>query len=429
MTYNRIATPRMYMDRLSFDLANGFKTISSYTLTNDNASPGTVTPSSGVIEDLFDLRPSNFITVAANTQAFRINVDTGLPDTLAETNYLAILGHNLEYANAVFKFEYTDNADYAAHTGTNVEFATPSTDYAIHGTGGGCIFEDFEVGNVVTVTGSTSNDGTYTILSMPDDDTLYVDDTIVDESAGDTVTVTTVTLVTTTGNHTKLINAAADDTAGWINPANNGWTLITWTDAGTTGTNQYKRLTIEDDAGGAGSDFDQPVQLGAIMLGEYIDFPNSPDLDVGFSIDYDGTKLLTSAGGNTFAASSYLGSPGWAKTNPWVNATASSENADTTLSRHYGRRKYDMNFSYVADTNLFLSNMHAAHGAMIDGSDLYSQFYHKALGQHIPFLFTIDSASTSEGDYGLYRLADSEMKTRQVAHQAWNTSLSLVESW
>ena len=46
MTYNRIATPRAYMDKLSFDLANGFKTISSYTLTNDNASPGTVTPSS-----------------------------------------------------------------------------------------------------------------------------------------------------------------------------------------------------------------------------------------------------------------------------------------------------------------------------------------------------------------------------------------------
>ena len=87
-----------------------------------------------------------------------------------------------------------------------------------------------------------------------------------------------------------------------------------------------------------------------------------------------------------------------------------------------------MNFSYVADTNLFLSNMRASAG-MIDGSDLYSQFYHKSLGQHLPFLFTIDSASTGAGDYGLFRLADSEMKTKQVAHQAWNTSLSLVESW
>ena len=89
-----------------------------------------------------------------------------------------------------------------------------------------------------------------------------------------------------------------------------------------------------------------------------------------------------------------------------------------------------MNFSYVADTNLFQSNMRAGHGAMVDGSDLYSQFYHKSLGQHLPFLFTIDgSLADSEGDYGLYRLADGEMKTKQVAHRAWNTSLSLVESW
>ena len=89
-----------------------------------------------------------------------------------------------------------------------------------------------------------------------------------------------------------------------------------------------------------------------------------------------------------------------------------------------------MNFSYVADTNLFQSNMRAGHGAMVDGSDLYSQFYHKSLGQHLPFLFTIDgSLADSEGDYGLYRLADGGLNTRQVAHQAWNTSLSLVESW
>ena len=166
------------------------------------------------------------------------------------------------------------------------------------------------------------------------------------------------------------------------------------------------------------------------MMGEYIDYPNSPDLDVGFSIDFEGSKLLTSAGGSSYAASSYLGSPAWAKSNPWVLVASAIENEGSHLSRTYGRRKYDMNFSYVADTNLFQSNMRAGHGAMVDGSDLYSQFYHKSLGQHLPFLFTIDgSLADSEGDYGLYRLADGEMKTKQVAHRAWNTSLSLVESW
>ena len=88
-----------------------------------------------------------------------------------------------------------------------------------------------------------------------------------------------------------------------------------------------------------------------------------------------------------------------------------------------------MNFRYVADTDLFLSNMHSGHGGTIDGSDLYSQFFHKSLGSHLPFLFTIDKASTSAGDYGLYRIEDNGLQSSQVAHQFWNMKLNLVEHW
>ena len=90
-----------------------------------------------------------------------------------------------------------------------------------------------------------------------------------------------------------------------------------------------------------------------------------------------------------------------------------------------------MNFSYVADDDLFQANMHAGHGAMIDGSDLYSQFFHKSLGSHLPFLLTIDkdNTSTPEGDYGLFRLADGGLKSTQSAHRFWNTKLNLVEHW
>ena len=151
-------------------------------------------------------------------------------------------------------------------------------------------------------------------------------------------------------------------------------------------------------------------------------------MEVGFDIDYDGTDIVTTAGGNTYANTSYLGSPGWAKTNPWVIAPSSAENQTTTLSRHYGRRKWNMDFSYIADTSLFLQNMHGGAG-MIDGSDLYSQFYHKSLGSHLPFLFTIDEDSTDEGDFGLYRLANGGLQSTQQAFRFWNTKLNLVEHW
>ena len=416
------------MDRLSFDLATGQRTIANYTITDDATSPATVTPSSGILEDLFDLRPSNFITVAVGTQAFRINIDTGASsDTVAETSFLAILGHNFEYADAVFKFEYSDNADFATYTGTNVSFVGGGTKSVAVPSGNS--FADFVVGNVITMSGSTSNNGTFTIASTPDDNTITVSESITTEGSGDTVTVTTVTNVTTTGNHTKIINAAADSTAGYIDPANNGWTLISFTDPGTTGTNQYKRITIEDDDG-AGSNFSQAPQIGAVLMGDLIDFPHSPDANLGFDIDYDGTKIVTSSGGSTFANTSYLGSPAWAKSNPWVLVTSAIENEGSYQSRTYGRRRYNMNLSYVSDDDLFQSNMHAGHGAMVDGSDLYSQFFHKCLGSHLPFLLTIDgSIVDSEGDYGLFRLADGGLFSKQIAPHTWNTKLNLVEHW
>jgi len=416
------------MDRLSFDLATGQRTIANYTITDDATSPATVTPSSGILEDLFDLRPSNFITIAVGTQAFRINIDTGASsDTVAETSFLAILGHNFEYADAVFKFEYSDNADFATYTGTNVSFVGGGTKSVAVPSGNS--FADFVVGNVITMSGSTSNNGTFTIASTPDDNTITVSESITTEGSGDTVTVTTVTNVTTTGNHTKIINAAADSTAGYIDPANNGWTLISFTDPGTTGTNQYKRITIEDDDG-AGSNFSQAPQIGAVLMGDLIDFPHSPDANLGFDIDYDGTKIVTSSGGSTFANTSYLGSPAWAKSNPWVLVTSAIENEGSYQSRTYGRRRYNMNLSYVSDDDLFQSNMRAGHGAMVDGSDLYSQFFHKCLGSHLPFLLTIDgSIVDSEGDYGLFRLADGGLFSKQIAPHTWNTKFNLVEHW
>ena len=215
------------------------------------------------------------------------------------------------------------------------------------------------------------------------------------------------------------------DYSDCIQPANNGWTLITW--ANNNSDNQYYRIEFIDN-GGATSDFAQDVQLGSILLGEYISWPHSPDLNLGFNVDYDGTDLITSTGGSTFANTSYLGSPTWAKTNPWVLATAASENQNSTESRHYGRRKWNMDFSYIADTSLFLQDMHGSAG-MIDGSDLYSQFYHKSLGSHQPFLFTIDKDSTDGGDYGLYRLANGGLQSTQQAFRSWNTKLNLIEHW
>jgi hypothetical protein len=336
------------MDRLSFDLSTGRRTVSSnYAIIQDDGSSA-VAFDGGQFEDLFDMRPSNYVTIAHDTKQFFINIDTGMgSDATAETNFLAILGHNFHTSDAIFNVWYDDDVNFGS--ATNVAASSAPTD---------------------------------------------------------------------------IINGEADSNTNYVDPASNGWTLITWANDNTD--NRYYRIIITSNIGTA-TNFSTDVEIGCIMLGEYIDFPHSPDMNVKFDIDYDGTDLITSSGGSTFANTSYLGSPVWGAGNPWV--LEGEDTATYKSARHYGRRKWNMNFSYVADTDMFLSNMHAPHSTMIDGSDLYSQFFAKSLGSHQPFLFTIDKDSTDEGDYGLYRLADGGLKSTQTANRFWNTNLNLVEHW
>ena len=424
--YSRVSTPRAYMDRLSFDLANGFRTISNYTILQDDGSTA-VTFDGGQIEDLFDMRPTNYATIASTSQKFYVQIDTGLSsDTIAEANFLAILGHNMEEASAMFRVVHDDSSTMASANSVTASTAVTGLINAAQSTvtvdAGANLAEELDNSETaITVTnGALFANHIGGIIKVDNEKML-----LKARSSND-LTVTRGVHGTTAANHSEGNEDIYFDYSDCIQPANNGWTLITW--ANNNSDNQYYRIEFLDNAG-AGSNFAADLKIGSIQLGEFISWPTSPRLEVGFDIDYDGTDIVTSAGGNTYANTSYLGSPGWAKTNPWALAASATENQTTTLSRHNGRRKWNMDFSYIADTDLFQSNMHSASGAMVDGSDLYSQFYAKALGAHLPFLFAIDEDSTDEGDYGLYRLANGGLQSTQQAFRFWNTKLNLVEHW
>jgi hypothetical protein len=235
----------------------------------------------------------------------------------------------------------------------------------------------------------------------------------------------TVTSLSTTGNHTKVMNAEENDTAGEIDPGANGWTLITFP-AVSGVDNQYLRITITDENGSA-QNFDARVDIGSILYGTYIDFPFAPDLNVVTGFEYDGVKLHESAGGSTFSSATQLGAPSWSATNPWVNTTGSTVNT-YSFQKRYGRMFHNMKFSYLADSDLFSADQ-TDHPDFFTGPDIHSQFFNKIIGQHIPFLFTIDGTSTTSGDYGIFRLSDNELQARQTAYRTWDMNLNLIESW
>tara|TARA_R100000655_G_scaffold91178_1_gene131893 strand:- start:270 stop:1316 length:1047 start_codon:yes stop_codon:yes gene_type:complete len=348
MGYQRFATPRAYVDHISYNLVNGWSELSNIDIKDDAGSD--VTLSSGNKEDLFDLKPHNAISIAASTQAFYIQFNTEFgTNSLGENNFIAILNHNFHSADAIFRVQISDASDF--------------------GSG--------------------------------------------------------VTTLSTTGSHTKVINADANDTAGEIDPPSNGWSLITFPSVSSV-DNQYVRITIEDEVG-SDQNFETRIDIGSIMYGTYIDWPHAMDINLTTAYDYDGTTIHNSVGGSTYASAPYLGAPAWSVTNPWVNTTTSNQH-NYGFQRRHGRKKHSLNFSHMADTNVFSADQ-TAHPGFFTGDDLHAQFYNKIIGQHIPFLWTLDKTSTTAGDYGLYRLADSAFEAKQIGSRVFDVKMDLIESW
>jgi hypothetical protein len=123
-----------------------------------------------------------------------------------------------------------------------------------------------------------------------------------------------------------------------------------------------------------------------------------------------------------------MGAPTWDSTNPFNTATTAEQSY--TFKRRHGRVRHSMTMSHIADTTLWASAMQGVEASkFIDAETLHSNFYNKVMGQHLPFLFTIDSTSTEEGDYGMFRLDDSTLSAQQTLHRMWTVKMDLVEDW
>ena len=118
MSYNRFSSPRAFVDLISYDLATGWRDLDDITLIQDDGSTA-VSFTSGVDEKakIFDARPTNYGTIEKENQSFFIQYDTGnTSNELAESNFVAIMNHNLAAADAVFTIQIDDDANMSSPT-------------------------------------------------------------------------------------------------------------------------------------------------------------------------------------------------------------------------------------------------------------------------------------------------------------------------
>ena len=210
--------------------------------------------------------------------------------------------------------------------------------------------------------------------------------------------------------------------------------------------NNYKKLTqfsmnistIDGSYGFGDTLFD----IGAITFGKYIDMPNSPDLNVKKTVEYDGVKIKRSLGGSDYVQVDHQGCPDWVSGDPWDLREwqqHSNKKRGQKIGKN-GRRSWDLNFSYISNDNLFYDLKQSPVGTKLV-NDTYVEetneiqlIWDLTLGGALSFIFTPDKDKTDSNgslspEFAVCRLDQDSLVATQVAYQTWNISMRVVEVW
>ena len=286
MSYQRIVTPKVYIDNLNWLLSSGHISVSDLTSSGLNFASGYSAT------ELFDMKPSNLQIITANglSTPFELRMNTRTAtNSEQDSNFIAILGHNFKEAGAKFSLQIDDDSAFGSpdtntttaltdvvnadalsivDTGTNLaeDLTTSETDVSVE-SGHGSRFSTGDILQFETTEGNL--------------ETVYVT----------AVNTDVLTVVRGFNGSTQREFDSGDDIYfyGYTRPAQNGWSLATFTQ---TSDNQYIRLLIDPDGGNTDT-FSSDIKIGAILIGETYSLPHSPELEVRKDFLFDGVKKQT----------------------------------------------------------------------------------------------------------------------------------------
>jgi|TARA_R110002020_G_scaffold73987_1_gene189645 hypothetical protein len=409
MSYQRIATPRIYIDNINWLISSGLLP------TDQITSSGASMASGSSIHSFFDMKPSNTqtITTTGASAGFKLHIDTNMASgSQQDSNFIAILGHNLKSAGAKIMLQSDDSS----------AFASPSPITSLTSVVNAAAQADTDTGTNIAEALDTSKTGVDVESGhggrFSEGDFIKVDSEImyVDSVSSDTLTCDRGVSGTTAATHDS---GASLLFTGYTAPATNGWTLATFS---KTSDNRYIRLIIDPD-GAANDNFSANVQIGAILIGETMTLPQSPDLSITKQFLFDGVTRQTSIGGQTYANAQYTKSANWIS-EPFYNYTGTaSDRRDKS-----GRMSLGMGFSYLTDTDVFAEDLYSRTGVSATNS-IYTNLISKTNNGMFPMLFQYDSDTATDIDSFLWCRLNNEPSFQQVANRVWSTKIELLEEF
>ena len=178
------------------------------------------------------------------------------------------------------------------------------------------------------------------------------------------------------------------------------------------------------------------LEIGSLFMGTYFDMPNSPDLSLKLSFEYDGVKTIQTRGGATLSNAIYTKPADWGSYGAWQLGSDVDGNPVDNLRS--GRRVWDLSFSYISDSDLMpmvaaSSNIEADANdtTLLDGSDFFSMVWNRTLGGHLPFIFQADGSNSDPApdQFSICRFDMNTLQYDQVANNVYNVKLKIREVW
>lgn len=194
------------------------------------------------------------------------------------------------------------------------------------------------------------------------------------------------------------------------------------------------------------------LKMGSYCFGEYYDMPHSPDMSLALSYEYDGINTQETLGGATISNAMYTKPADFGENGAWQLPIYGERNYRT------GRRKWDLSFSYLADTDVFPVNAATdlayastysttqmmddfgysgndiySNGSfktnLHNGKDFFSVVWNRTVAGHLPFIFQPDSTNPLPDQFALCRFDMDTLRYEQIANRLYKVQVSIRESW
>jgi len=183
------------------------------------------------------------------------------------------------------------------------------------------------------------------------------------------------------------------------------------------------------------------IDIGALTIGRYFDFPHSSNLSMNIKYDAEGIKRKRTVGGSDLTDIGYT-KPSWGDLTAWNHIDLENYNDPSTpfefedwrTVSYKGRRSWDLTFSFLSKDDTFTKNMdnnmagnYVASPESWDVDDtIIGSFITFTMNGQIPFIFQPDN---TKQDFVMAKLKSNSLSINQSAPNLYTAKMSFVEVW